>query len=196
MKNMLTIISALLILLTSSLALAQDSDLIGLYFDPLGDMDCLDANELLPFTPFEMYLILKDPSFDLLYGFESGLTIDGPVMILGGVFTNPHVPDIFDWENIIVGFGTPSPMESINILFTFSLFYTSISAEPVCFKVHGTDPSSLDPDFPTLLWADGELMSVMVNYGPDAECTAWIQDGPCGVATTVHTWDSLKTLYR
>ncbi len=196
MKKMLTIISALLILLTSSLALAQDSDLIGLYFDPLGDMDCLDANELVPYQPFDMYLILKDPSFDLLYGFESGLTIDGPVMFINGLFTNPQALNVGHWDSIIAGFGTPSVMEPINILYTFTMIYTSTTAEPVCFKVHGTQPSSIDPIFPTLLLADGEMMSVMVNYGPDAECTAWIQDGPCGVATTVHTWDSLKTLYR
>lgn len=196
MKKMLTIMTALLVLLTASLAFALDSDLIGLYFDPLGDMDCLDAHDLVPYTPFEMYLVLKNPSFDELHGFESGLTIEGPVMYLGGLFTNPQALNVGHWDNIIAGFGAPSIMEPINILFTFSFIYTSTSFEPVCFKLHGVQPSSLDPVFPTLLLADGELMSVMMNYGPDAECTAWIQDGPCGVPTTARTWDSLKTLYR
>lgn len=196
MKNYLIAFTAFLILMVAGAAFAQESNIMGLYFDPLGDVDCLDTNELIPFESFDMHLILKNPSFDGLFGFEAGFTGTGDYQVLSVVVHSAFDPYIGLFDNIIIGFGTPVVMEEINLLATYQAMYTGIPGGEVCFILHGSDPAQLDPLFPTLLTGEQELIAAAVNHGSDGTCTAILADGPCIVATTIHTWDSLKTLYR
>ncbi len=190
------VLVSLIILMVAGSAFAQEADLLGLYFDPLGGTNCLDSSFVQPFSQFELYLVLKNPSFAELLGFEAGLHLVGNSIILqtiipGGPNIIPIVP-----ENIIVEFvGGPMIMEDINVLATFTVLYTSIGEE-VCFELHGSQPSSLDSGLPALLTGDEEIIPAQVNYWNNGDCSALISEGPCVVATAVHTWDSLKTLYR
>jgi hypothetical protein len=65
---------------------------------------------------------------------------------------------------------------------------------PIDFFVHGTTPSSMNPDYPTLLTSDGELVmgGISVVEGPAAQI-----NGGCQVVSTESlSFDSIKSLYR
>ncbi len=193
MKNL--VISVALMLILGMPALAQvDQNYLGLYFDTLGDQNCLEVSTVTPYVPMNLYLLLMNPDFDSLYGFEAGLTIEGPVLILSVDFAVDEALNVGTNDNMIVGYGVPQTTSQATLLATFSLLYSSVSMEPVCFRLHGTTPSSIDPQYPTLLLADGVLMMAGVDPGPYGDCTAMI--GECVSATEECTFESLKALYR
>lgn len=196
MKNILTFPVVFLILLLAGPTLSQEENLMGFYFDPVGDTDCLDSSFVPPFSILEMYLVLKNPSFENLYGFEAGFTASGNYVIVGFEFTVPDPIWMPTPDNIIIGFGSPMIMEEINLLVTYEILYSDTIGGEVCFNLHGTEPASLDPLFPTLLTDDAVLIAATVHQGSTGDCTALISDGPCVVFTSTHSWDSLKTLYR
>ena len=177
---------------------AQEDNLLGLYFDPYGDLDCIEAAGLAPFSMIDLHLILKNPTFEVLRGFEMSLDIEGPAIIVDWEFPEGHDGLNFGYPgNFIIGYMDWLPMEEINILMTFSVLYMSTDSEGVCFLIGGSDPSSLDPLYPTLAYSDDGLVSANVNNGIDGACTARISETPCStVATQSQTWDSLKSLYR
>lgn len=195
MKRMLMLVSLSILVLSAGFAQAQN-DMMGLFFDEYGQSNCLLASWIAPYSTVELHLVLMEPSFDDLYGFEAGISVDGPVTLISVVMENANYIDIGSPGNHIVGFGTPAVMEYSNALATFTYMYMSTSNEDVCFKLHGSNPSSINPLYPTLLLADSEMQ--MVDVGNVYEdCSAFISDWFCNVtATEETTWDSLKTLYR
>lgn len=176
---------------------AQEGNLLGLYFDPYGEMDCLEAASLAPFTAVDLYVILKSPTFHMLGGYEFGIEVDGPALITGWDYPFGFAGFNFgEGDNYIVGLQNDYPMEDVNILLTFEIFYMSTTSEGVCFTLGGSEPSSLDPLYPTF-FGDDELFSASVNNGIDGACTALISETECNVVSTdSQTWDSLKSLYR
>lgn len=179
-------------------AFAQEDNLLGLYFDPFGDMDCIEAASLAPFTSVDLYVILKNPTFEELWGFEFAMDIEGPALVTGWDYPNGFPGFNFgEGGEYIVGLSNHMPMEEINILVTFNIFYMSTASEEICFILGPTEPSSLDPLYPTFAYSESDLVSASVNNGIDGACTALISETSCNVVPTdTQTWDSLKSLYR
>ncbi len=177
---------------------AQEDNLLGLYFDPFGDLDCIEAGTLSPYTPISLYLILQNPTFEVLGGLEFGMEIEGPAMVTNWAYPNGFQGFNFGSDGqFMIGFQGPMPIVESNILMTFHLFYIGTSHEGVCITLSGYEPSSLDPLYPTFVDSVGVMVSGAVNNGIDGACTARISETPCGVvATDSHSWDSLKSMYR
>lgn len=194
MKKLLPLLILCLLIPATHNSLAQTPNQMGLYFDLDGQYNCLDASLINPYQVFSLYLILLNPTFDQLYGFECGITTDGPSTLIGTTYFGSII-DIGEPGNYIVGLGEPLPMGEVNPLLDLSFLYTGTADDQVCFTLHGSDPSSIDPALPTVLLADGQLMSTAVDPGPlGGSCTARI--GICALATDHQPWDALKSLYR
>ncbi len=196
MKRLLTLTILVTFLLSAGLANSQDVNSMGLFFDLQATTDCINAQVLTPYQTVPLYLMLFYPEFDTLFGFEAGYDIEGPVSVLATQFANPQALDVGSAGNHIVGFGEPTYTQVATLLATITLLYTSSSQEEVCIVLHGSNPSSIDPLFPTVLMADGVEASIGVNNGVQGNCTASIINGICHVASEDTTWDALKTLYR
>jgi hypothetical protein len=97
-------------------------------------------------------------------------------------------------DNLIVGLWTPYPTSIATPLVAINLIYMGTDNGPIDFFVHGTTPSSMNPDYPTLLTSDGELVmgGISVVEGPAAQI-----NGGCQVVATENiSFDSIKSLYR
>ncbi len=191
---MKTTIALLLTMLMAASALAiidPDPNTMGLYFDEEANIVC--ATGVTPFSQVDLYLTLTSPTFDNLYGFEAGLTLEGEGLVLAVYFSNPQALNVGDLTNLIVGFGAPTATTEATVVARWTILYTSATLEGLDFYLHGTTPSSLDPMYPTLLLADGELMSVATTVieGPNASI-----NGCPVIAVEEMSFDSVKSLYR
>ena len=97
-------------------------------------------------------------------------------------------------EDVIWGFSSPLPTSEATILAT--QIYLNMDSElgPVTFHLHGSNPSSVDPAYPTLLLPDFELMvtGLSTTGGPSAQI-----NGNCGVVAAERmSFDAVKSLYR
>ncbi len=191
MKKMLIILPVLLVA-TSSLAIVfPESDRMGLYFDPFADVFCVEG--ATPYSQHLLYLMLTNPTFDALYGFEAGITIVGDALVLETTFFNPEALNVGDNTNMIVGFGSPTVTSSITPLATMTLLYTSVIFAPVSIDLLGSEPSSLDPLYPVVLLADSELRSLETSLGASPEGAINVF---CWAPVEASTLDHIKALYR
>lgn len=194
MKKLLLLISVSILVLGAGLA--QAGDTMGLYFDLAGQSSCLDATTLAPFTIIDLYLLLLNPTYPELLGFEVGMTIEGPGTMLAANIANPQFIDVGSPGNHVIGFGEPMILEEVNHLITFEIMYTSTTQESVCFILHGSEPSSVDPLYPTALYNGEVLVPLGIEYYYE-NCSAIIDPDLCDIVSTDSaTWDSLKSLYR
>lgn len=192
MKKLVVLMMAMLVASSAFAIVDPDNDMMGVYFDMNADMVCVEG--AAPYSNHVAYLVLTNPTFDALYGYEAGLDIMGPAILLTNVFANPQALNVGDNTNQIVGFGAPTMTEPVTLLATMELLYTAVDGTPVEIHLHGTEPSSMDPMYPVVLLADGELRS----YGISAADGLVAQiNGTCGVvATEEMSFDNVKSLYR
>ena len=170
-----------------------DENIMGLYFDQEADMPCVDGLDY--FDHVTMYLILTRPTVDAIFAFEAGFDVVGYVGPLSVTITCPGAccMNMGTWNNIIVGLGLLPTTEAL-VLVRFELLYMNEDHAAVQFFLHGTEPSSLDPAYPTILLAGGELMStgISTSEGPTAQI-----NGECSVVETVkYQFEQVKSLYR
>lgn len=192
MRNLITLIIAMLIASPSSANIETGENMMGFYFDEEANVTTIWN---APSTSWHtMYMILVNPTFDILNGFEVGYTIVGDGMILLTTFHHPVMEDVGSPGNHIISIGSPMPMLQVNVLMTLTVFYMDADADdPLAFFIHGTTPSSLDPDYPTALIEGFELISLGISTW-DGYSSVIYGDGI--VSTNNQTLDSLKTLYR
>ncbi len=196
MKTLFVIVVAVFMASCASAVIDPGENSVGLYFDENADIFCQDG--IGPFETIYMYLILANPTFDSLYGWECGMEMVGNAIFLGFQFHPGYMgwpPNSFD--NMIIGYGTPYPTTMATPLVRLSFLYTDTNLEPVAFFVHGTTPSSIDPEYPTLLTIlDNEPVLIMANLSVEEGPAAQI-NGVCMVVATENlSFDSVKSLYR
>ena len=193
-----TILLATLVIMAcfSGFSQAQDN-MMGLYFDREAQSACLDATTITPYAAFELYVMLLNPTFPALYGFEFGMSVEGPGLLIEAQVANPNFVDVGSLGNHTIGFGVPTPMLEVNVLLTFIIRYMSTDNENVCFILRGSMPSSLDPLYPTALLEGGVLLSMGVVPPGAGGCTATIDEALCSITPADSpTWGALKSMYR
>lgn len=194
MKKLLVLVLAMAFAGSAFAIVDEDPNMVGMYFDMTADNYCADA---AAYATIPAYLILTNPDFDALYGFEVGYeTEGGAINVLSTTFANPQALDVGQPGNHIVGFGAPTTCEPATLLATLSVLYMETAGAPVYFTLTGTEPSSNDMGLPTLLLAGGELITA--GYSTiDGMYVATI-NGVCEdiVATDEITFDGVKSLYR
>jgi len=192
MKTMLILLCTVLMATSALATIDNDPDSMGFYFDLAAESPCLDG--VAPYATVDLYLILTNPSTDAVYGFEAGLTFVGNAMLLSSTINSINCINVGTIDNMIVGFGDPTMTTPATLLVTFEVLYIDTTMGPVDFYLHGSEPSSIDPIYPTILLVDGELQMIATStpYGPSAQI-----NGGCTVVATDHvSFDEIKSLYR
>lgn len=191
----ISLMLALILLAAAPAATAivnPEDNVVGPYFDQSADLDCLEGVE--PNAQLPIYIILTHPTFDQLYGFELGLDYDSNLILLGQDIPHSGVINVGNGDSIIAGFGSPTRTSEATLLVTLTMLHVGTADSPSYFNVQGSSPSSLDPAYPTVLLAGGELLSTGLHstYRP----YTYLINGRCGFEDEELTWDTVKTLYR
>ncbi len=193
MKKMLILLLSLFVASSAFAVVDQDPNMLGLYFDLNGDSNCLEG--VAPYATVDMYVLLTNPTMPTIGGFEFGYDVTGSAITLGTVFEGSAL-DVGGAGNHIVGLGSPLETSEATLLGTISVLYTDGTLAPVYFTLTGTQPSSIDPMLPTLLYGDGILMTLGTSTLPGTY-SATI-NGVCEdvVAVEETSLDAVKSLYR
>ena len=154
------IIFIILFPIQASAIVDQTPNLMGFYFDLNADTPCLEG--AAPYSTHNMYLVLTNLQTDAIYGFEAGYTTVGEGLVLSVDFANPAPTDVGSAGNHIVGFGSPTLAgpDGVTLLATMSVLYMETSMGPLNFLLHGTVPSSIDPQYPVVFLEGGESIDV------------------------------------
>lgn len=192
MKKLVVLLMAMLVAASAFAIVDPDPNMMGFYFDMDADLPCVDG--VAPYAQVPMYLVMTNLTADALYGFEVGYDLVGTGMVLATAFANPSVIDVGQPGNHIVGFGSPTMTAPVTLLATLTVMYMDTAMGPLDFMMHGTTPSSINPEFPVVLLADGELLSVGLSAAVGA--VSEINGGCTVVATDNVSFDGIKSLYR
>jgi hypothetical protein len=193
-KLVMLLMASLLVASTAFAVVDEDPDMLGVYFDLTADTACLE--DVAPYTTIATYVIMTNPSFDMLYGVEFGYDKTDNLTVLSTDFTVQQVTDVGSPGNHIVGFGAPQECSEATVIATMSVLYLETTGAPASISLTGSNPSSIDPMLPTVLMAGGELMTLGTSTLP-GEASAII-NGACEdvVATDSATFGAVKSLYR
>ncbi len=191
MKKIFFFLFAALLLAGAASAVIDDEDnVIGLYFDPDADADCLEA--VSPNSQVPCYIVLTRPTFSDLFGFELGFEYGSELIHLGTTFANSEALNVGGGDNLVVGFGSPTFTNDATLLATLDMLYIDMSNTPATLTLKGADPSSLDPEFPSVLLADG----VIISTGLHEPTYPFQMNGICSFEDHQAAWGGVKSLYR
>jgi hypothetical protein len=172
--------------------LNPEDNVIGPYFDPSADLDCVEGLGMNAQIP--VYIILTNPTFNELYGFEMGLDVDGNLIVLGEEFQNAQALNVGSSGNYIVGFGQPTYTEQATILMTLNVLHLGTPESPSHIALHGASPCSVDDNLPAVLLADGEIMPMALHS--EYRNFVYVVNGSCSFENEEVSWDGVKSLYR
>ena len=189
-KVLLFLISALLLAGVALAVIDEDGNVIGMYFDTDGDSDCLEAVSANSQVP--CYIVLTKPTFSDLYGFELGFQYGSELIHLGTTFANSQALNLGSDGNLVVGFGSPTYTSDATLLATLNMMYSDMSNSPTTLTLSGSDPRSLDPAYPSVLLAGGEIIST----GLHESALGFQMNGSCSFENSLAAWGEVKSLYR
>ena len=195
MKKLILLLMASLLLASTAFAVVDaDPDMIGMYFDTTADTACLTG--VAPYATIPAYIVLTNPTFEGLYGFEVGYELIGEGMVVASTFANPQALDVGFAGNHIVGFGSPTLTTDATVLINLSVLYMDTTMNPLAFNIGASYPSSNELGLPSLLLDGGVI--VTAGFSTIDGVNAAAINGVCEdvVATEPMSFDSVKSLYR
>jgi hypothetical protein len=195
MKKLVVLLMASLFIAGSALAVVDtDSNQVGIYFDDTADTFCLSG--LMPYTPFTGYVMLTNPEWDSIGGFEFGYDIMGSYFLTNTVLP-PQAIDVGEGNNHIVGLGAPLVCTPATPLVVWSFVYAAVDGSGLEFFIHDSTPASLPGGYPVILLADATGTLVQVGTSTELGTVNAIVNGECTVVAEEETsFGSLKSLYR
>jgi hypothetical protein len=191
--KIITLVAAILLCACSAQAIINPEDnVIGPYFDESADLDCIEGVDMN--TQLPIYIILTRPTFSEIYGFELGLDYGNNLVMIGQNFSNSEALNVGSGNEFIVGFGSPTYTSDATILLTLSMLHLGTQDTPTFFALRGSQPSSLDPAFPSVLLSEGEIISTALHS--EFRPYTYLINGQCGFEDEGRSWDGVKSLYR
>lgn len=193
MKNRECVLPALLfILLPCAASASTDSNQLGFYFEPGAESNCVEA---APYATVPVYLVLTEPDFDSLYGFEFGFSVEGSYLIQSVTMSGSGPIDVGgSEENHIVGLASPLTINGATVLSTLQVFV--MDQNLVRFDLHNADPTSVPdyPNCPAFLLEDDEIIAA--SLAVPANLPSARINGMCNPETQDGSWDEVKSLYQ
>jgi hypothetical protein len=166
---------------------------IGVYLDLQADERCLPfPTDAL--TELTMYLLVTNPTFGTLSGFEAAYYFDGIAELNSVTFAHPGGVDAGGLGNNLVTFPTPMPTSQVTLLATITGTYLDFEYGPAVLKLVGTNLPVADVQMPVVIMENGERMEMSLSFGDGA--TVFINAGCEPVAAESQTLGSVKSLYR
>jgi hypothetical protein len=167
-------------------------DLFGFYFDELAELNCLEG--VVPFTQVSMYVLYTNPTVPEIMGFEFGMDVAGSMLTFQVSIPGHPFWDPIENGHYVVLLGEPMPLQTVNILAVFTMFYIDAGNEPVHFLMRQADIPSGPWDVPGVVLPGGEFFPVNVLNGQGNITAALNED--CTVSVQESTWSAVKAFYR
>ena len=180
---------------TSAFAVVDDAvNSMGIYFDL--NADVYEANGPM-YVAFNAYVIVTNPDFGALFGYEFGYEVIGNCSVMGTTLAGTGPIDVGD-NCHIVGLAAPLATSPATVVTTLSVF--PMSADPISFELKGALPNSIvGSNVPALLLEGDVIIPAGLSAGlteeGDTQICAYI-NGWGVVATDEASWDEVKSLYR
>lgn len=180
---------------------------MSIYFDTTADSFMYYFTS--PYFSLPMYVILTNPDFGALTGYEFGYELVGYATVSSISFAGQEPIDTSSTEaNHIVRLTEPLPTSEATILATLNVIVLGVS--PTLVRLRGAEPSSLtDSLLPAVILPNGDLLSIGVaawdaTTGEPAVCAGLncfitlpsLSDCILSVGTESVTWDAVKSMYR
>ncbi len=197
MKKLVVLLMAMLVAASASAIVDPDTNMMGIYFDQdTADEVCLEGVQP-SYTAMNAYLLLVNPDFESIKGFECSVHIEGPIFPQEVVLPEGSLR-VGEGDSYSVGFATPSPALPVHLLATFP-FAVTATTPAITFDIGPSVPSSNTLGLPMVIAINGSEPPVLVTTGfttIDGGYVAAINGG-CGVvATESLSFDGIKSLYR
>ncbi len=195
MKNVLLVLSLLLIAGSALAVLDDDPDRIGIYFDLTADTVYLDTPL---YTQVMTYLIITNPTAASIAGWECSLEFDLEALsVMGGWIYAGSALNVLTEPDFAVGLAEPLPTEPASLILSFNLFVMDVAGS--CFVIWPSSAPSTPDDRP--LYVDGEDLSNLIllqnrtgyEGGTPSACAGINQCWQVADATT--TWSTIKSLW-
>lgn len=193
MKKLLVLVLTMVMASSAFAGVDPDPNMMGIYFDL--NADVVNLPGALPFTQIPAYVMVTNPSFEALYGYEFGYAVQGTGMMMTVVLNGIGPINVGVGNNYVVGLGSPTNTSEATLLATLNFFYMDTTGGPVSFDLLPSNPSSNDLGLPTLLLANDQLLTVGFSNGTGLGCATINGSGDI-VATEPVTIDAVKSLYR
>ncbi len=197
MKKLVVLILASLFVANVAAAVVDpDANSMGIYFDMNADTYEFAA---APYAIYPAYVMLTNPDFDAVYGYEFGYEIVGAHTVTGVVLAGTGPIDVGGAPgNHIVGLAGPMATAPATLIATINVFV--LDANPISMKLMGASPNSVvGSQAPAVLLAGDEIMSTGLSAGFTEDGAANIcayVNGTGVVATDEVSIDAVKALYR
>ena len=197
---MKTIVVALLagcVIANGAFAIVDPDDIsMGIYFDANADVFEISS---APYVMVSAHIILTNPTFPVLYGYEFGYTIYGNHMVSG---TNLWGTGPFDVGggpgNHIVGLAAPLATNTATKLCTLTLFI--LDANPIALTLAGSIPNDVPgSNLPAVSLAGDGILPIGLSAGLDGAGNPMVSayiNGFGVVASEQASWGQVKSLYR
>lgn len=143
-------------------------------------------------VPLEVYLLLTNPSSDLMYmAWECGIDVPDNALVWGFNFPHPGTIAIIDGTDFTAAWGVWTPMQSVNLLMTFII--TPLDDQCAYFGVTGNSGTP-DPVGPAYCVEGYQIVDLHPYSG--AAGAAFALNADEMLATDSATLDQVKALYR
>lgn len=196
MKKLVVLMLAMLV---AGSAMAQpidpDPNMLGLYLDEAATMISGPA----PVAPFNIYVVLTNPTVPEVKGVEFGWDVVSGVLYLNGAVTFPvdavnlGATDSVSGE-VAAGYSAAMPTSTATVMATIPCFHFGGACD-IVLRNNSVSPSGSNPLMPCILDGAGDVM--MVGLSADVGNVALaIGTSTQVVATEEATLDQVKSLYR
>ena len=183
---------------TVSAVVDPNPNRMSIYFDLEADVY---EYTTAPYVTVPVYILLTNPSFAFLYGYEVGVDVEGNYMLAGTDLNGDGpitVGCLIIGDGCVVGLAGPLATSDATLIVTLRIFL--MDSDPIRFTLHGTIPSTVgNPGVPAVL-LDGDV--ILPTYpsvwdevnGEPGVCAAI--NGTVLSADEATTWDGIKSIYR
>ena len=193
MKKFVTLLLVALFASTAFAGLDNGPDSFGVYFDTAGNTNDLDG--VMPFAPFNVYLLLMNPT-GATNGFECTVTpVGAPHFILNTTLGGTGALDVDSSANgFAVGAAADYPTVGGAMVLVTWTFMVQSTAQ-LEWRISKASIPSMPGDLPVVT-GNGVLRRCGVASGSVTAPVAYVNSPDAPVATEVSSFGNVKSLFR
>lgn len=187
MRILMLFLFSLLLVQSAGAVVDPRTNLMGLYFDEIGDLQCRDDVE--PDEPFSVWLLLTNPTMAFVQGFTCQIIVSGNVLQLAGSVACTFVSHGIEDRDYYVGCDSPIPCYPVTPLIHFQFIIVDQAPLSVSFLVQNAIMDPGPEGKPAILLPDNSTIRVEVNE------PIHITEN-CSLPVESLGWGTIKSLYR
>jgi hypothetical protein len=187
MRILLLCLFFLLLVQSAAAVVDPRTNLMGLYFDEIGDLQCRDDVE--PDEPFSVWLLLTNPTMAFVQGFTCQVIVSGNVLQLAGSVACTFLSHGIEDRDYYVGCDSPIPCFPVTPLIHFQFIIVDQGPLSVSFLVQNAIMDPGPEGKPAILLPDNSTIRVEVSK------PIHITEN-CSLPVESKVWGTIKSLYN